>query len=54
MIWDRIVFTGTNTPKVREKLIGKGSVLTLDKVVEITWSFKTWSQAQLSAMATWQ
>ena len=39
MIWDRIVF-GTNTPKVREKLISEGSALTLDEVVEITWSFK--------------
>ena len=46
---NRIVF-GTNSPKVREKLISKGSPLTPNKAVEIAWSFKA-SQAQLSAMA---
>ena len=49
MIRDRIVF-GTNSPKVREKLISKGSALTLDKAVELARSFEA-SQAQLSAMA---
>ena len=49
MIWDCIVL-GTNSPKVREKLISKGSALTLGKAVKIAWSFKT-PQAQLSAMA---
>ena len=51
MIQDRIVF-GTDSPKVREQLISKGSSLTLNNAVEIAWSFKT-SQAQLSAMAVW-
>ena len=49
MIRDRIVF-GTNSPKVREKLISKGSALTLDKAVELARSFEA-SQAQLSVMA---
>ena len=49
MIRYRIVF-GTNSPKVREKLISKGSALTLDKAVELARSFEA-SQAQLSAMA---
>ena len=49
MICDRIVF-GTNSPKVREKLISKGSALTLDKTVELARSFEA-SQAQLSVMA---
>ena len=49
MIWYCIVL-GTNSPKVREKLISKGSALTLGKAVKIAWSFKT-PQAQLSAMA---
>ena len=44
-----VVF-GTNSPKVRQKLISKISPLTLNKAVEIAWSFKT-SQAQLPAMA---
>ena len=49
MLRDRIVF-GTNSPKVREKLISKGSTLTLNKAVELARLFKA-SQAQLSAMA---
>ncbi|XP_074613766.1 uncharacterized protein LOC141873621 [Acropora palmata] len=49
MIRDGIVF-GTNSPKVREKLISKGSALTLDKAVELARSFEA-SQAQLSALA---
>ena len=49
MIRDRIVF-GTNSPKVREKLISKGSALTLNKAVELARSFEA-SQAQLSVMA---
>ena len=50
MIRDRMVF-GTNSLKVREKLISKGSALTLDKAVELARSFQA-SQAQLSAMAS--
>ncbi|KAL9956099.1 hypothetical protein ACROYT_G037526 [Oculina patagonica] len=49
MIRDRIVF-GTNSLKVREKLISKGAKLTLDKAIEIARSFES-SQAQLTAMA---
>ena len=49
MIRDRIVF-GTNSLKVREKLISKGAKLTLDKAVEIARSHES-SQAQLTAMA---
>ena len=45
---NRIVF-GTTSPKVREKLISKGSPLTPNKTVEIAWSLKA-SQAQLSAI----
>jgi len=48
MIRDRIVF-GTNSAKVREKLISKESALTLDKAVELARSFQA-SQTQLSAM----
>ena len=44
-----IVF-GTNSLKVREKLISKGAKLTLDKAIEIARSHKS-SQAQLTAMA---
>ena len=40
MMWDLIEF-GTNSPKVRDKVISKGSALTLDKEVKIGWSFKT-------------
>ena len=50
MIRDRIVF-GTNSLKVREKLISKGSALTRDKAVELARSFQA-SQAQLSAMVS--
>ena len=46
MIRDRIVF-GTNSLKVREKLISKGAKLTLDKAIEIARSFES-SQAQLT------
>ena len=49
MIRDRIVF-GTNSLKVREKLISKGAKLTLDKAIEIARSLES-SQAQLTAMA---
>ena len=49
MIRDRIVF-GTNSLKVREKLISKGAKLTLDKAIEIARSHES-SQAQLTAMA---
>ena len=49
MIPNCIIF-GTNSPKVRKKLISKGSALTLDKAVELARSFEA-SQAQLSAMA---
>ena len=49
MIRYRIVF-GTNSPKVREKVISKGSTQTRDKAVELATSFEA-SQAQLSAMA---
>ena len=41
IIRDRIVFgTNCNSPKVREKLISKGSALSLDKAVEIARSFE--------------
>ena len=50
MIRDRIVF-GTNSLKVREKLISKGAKLTLGKAIEIARSHES-SQAQLTAMAT--
>ena len=49
MIRDRIVF-GTNSLKVREKLISKGAKLTLGKAIEIARSHES-SQAQLTAMA---
>ena len=49
MIQDRIVF-GTNSLKVREKLISKGAKLTLDKAIEIARSHES-SEAQLTAMA---
>ena len=49
MIRDRILF-GTNSLKVREKLISKGAKLTLDKAIEIARSHES-SQAQLTAMA---
>ena len=49
MIRDRIAF-GTNSLKVREKLISKGAKLTLDKAMEIVRSHES-SQAQLTAMA---
>ena len=44
------IVLGTNSPKVRGKLISKGSALTLGKAVKIAWSFKT-SQTQLPAKA---
>ncbi|KAL9977436.1 hypothetical protein ACROYT_G014839 [Oculina patagonica] len=46
---DRIVF-GTNSPKVRVKLISKGAKLTLDKAIEIARSLES-SRVQLKAMA---
>lgn len=50
MIRDRIVF-GTNSMKVREKLINEGAALTMDKVGQITQNFE-YSKQQLSSMAT--
>ncbi|KAH3738723.1 hypothetical protein DPMN_045364 [Dreissena polymorpha] len=48
MIRDRIVF-GTNSSKIREKLINIGAELTLDKAIQITQSFE-YSQKQLRTM----
>ena len=39
MIRDRIVF-GTNSPKIREKLINVGKDLTLDKAVQISQNYE--------------
>lgn len=50
MIRDRLVF-GTNSSKVREKLINVGSELTLDKAVQIAQSYE-YSQEQLKSMST--
>ena len=49
MIRDRIVL-GTNSLKVREKLISKGAKLTFDKAIVIARSHES-SQAQLTVMA---
>ena len=49
MVRDRIVF-GTKSPKVREKLINKGSDLTLENAVEIA-RLHEMSTAQLKTMA---
>ncbi|XP_068728069.1 uncharacterized protein [Montipora capricornis] len=48
MMRDRIVF-GTNSHKIREKLINQGKDLTLDKVVEIARTYEL-SRAQLESM----
>ncbi|XP_060557421.1 uncharacterized protein K02A2.6-like [Ruditapes philippinarum] len=50
MIRDRIVF-GTNSSKVREKLINEGAELTLDKAVQIAQNME-YSKQQLSSMAS--
>ena len=48
MIRDRIVF-GTNSSRVREKLISVGADLTLDQAVDISRTYEL-SQSQLKAM----
>ena len=48
MIRDRIVF-GTNSHKIREKLINQGKDLTLGKAVEIARTYQL-SRAQLKSM----
>lgn len=48
MIRDRIVF-GTNSSKIREKLINEGDKLTLDKAIQIAQSHK-YSQEQLKSL----
>ena len=48
IIRDRIVF-GTNSHKIREKLINQGKDLTLDKAVEIARKYEL-SRAQLKSM----
>ncbi|XP_052242403.1 uncharacterized protein LOC127852487 [Dreissena polymorpha] len=48
MIRDRIVF-GTNSSKIREKLINIGAELTLDKAIQIAQSLE-YSQKQLRTM----
>ncbi len=50
MIRDRIVF-GTNSMKVRERLINEGASLTMDKAVQIAQNVE-YSKQQLSSMAT--
>ena len=49
MLRDRIVF-GTNSPKIREKLINKGSELTLEQAIDIA-RLHEMSTAQLKTMA---
>ncbi len=49
VIRERVVF-GTNSLKVREKLISKGAKLKLDKAIEIVRAHES-SQVQLTAMA---
>ena len=49
MVRDRIVF-GTNSSKVREKLIMEGAELTLEKATRIVRTYET-SQAQLKTMS---
>ena len=49
MVGDRIV-VGTNSSKVREKLILEGAKLTLDKAIQIARTYET-SQAQLKSMS---
>ena len=48
MIRDRIVF-GTNSSKIREKLINVGAELTLEKAIQIAQSFE-YAQQQLRSM----
>ncbi|KAH3888414.1 hypothetical protein DPMN_012449 [Dreissena polymorpha] len=48
MIRDRIVF-GTNSSKIREKLINEGETLTLDKTLQIAQSYE-YSKDQLKSM----
>lgn len=48
MIRDRIVF-GTNSAKIREKLINVGEILTMDKAVQIVQSYE-YSQKQFSLL----
>lgn len=50
MIRDRIVF-GTNSSKIREKLINVGAELTLEKAIQIAQSWE-YSQTQLRAMGS--
>ncbi|XP_062610827.1 uncharacterized protein K02A2.6-like [Saccostrea cucullata] len=50
MIRDRIVF-GTNSAKIREKLINEGDKLTLDKAIQIAQNHE-YSQEQLKSMGT--
>ena len=50
MIRDRIVF-GTNSAKIREKLINEGEKLTLDKAIQIAQNYE-YSQEQLKSMGT--
>ena len=45
MIRDMIVF-GTNSAKIREKLINEGEELTLDKAIQIAKNYE-YSQEQL-------
>ena len=48
MIRDRIVF-GTNSRKIREKLINEGKELTLDKAIDIARTYEM-SQSQMKSM----
>jgi len=48
MICDRIVL-GTNSRKIREKLINEGKGLTLDRAVDIARTYET-SQSQMKSM----
>ena len=48
MIRDRIVF-GTNSRKIREKLINEGKELTFDKATDIARTYKM-SQSQMKSM----
>ena len=50
MIRDRIVF-GTNSSKIREKLINAGAELTLEKAIQIVQSFE-YAQQQLRSMGS--
>ena len=50
MIRDRIVF-GTNSAKIREKLINEGEKITLDKAIQIAQNYE-YSKEQLKSMGT--